>query len=76
MGGWDDFTSGLRDIGGMAGSVFDKVASGPMHIFDTGAGVVTHTEDKLSDTITGVSSNLSMPLIIGGIVVLVIMMKK
>ena len=76
MGGWDDFTSGLKDIGGMLGSTFDKIESVPMHYFDKTADVVTHTEDKLSDTITGVSSNLSMPLIIWGIVVLIVMMKK
>lgn len=76
MGGWDDFIGGLKDVGGVIGGVFDKVNSTPMHLIDKGADVITHTEDTLGGTISNVSSNLSMPLLVGGVVVLVILMKK
>jgi hypothetical protein len=58
MGGWDDFIGGLKDVGGVIGGVFDKVNSGPMHLIDKGADVITHTEDTLGGTISNVSSNL------------------
>ena len=76
MTGWNDFIGGLKDFGGVVGGVYDKIQSGPMHILDTGAGVITHTEDTLASTLSNVSSNLSLPLLVGGVVVLVIFMKK
>jgi len=76
MTGWDDFMGGLKDLGGALGSTYDKIQSGPMHIFDKGADVITHTEDTLWNTLSNLSSNLSLPLLVGGAVVLVILMKK
>jgi hypothetical protein len=76
MGGWDDFIGGLKDVGGVIGGVFDKVDSVPLHLIDKGADVITHTEDTVGNTLTNVSSNLSIPLMVGGVVVLVILMKK
>ena len=53
------------------------------HLIDAGEHVITHTEDKVSATINHTTdalgsffSSLSMPLMIGGAVVLVIILKK
>jgi hypothetical protein len=83
MGGWDDFLGGLKGITDIVGGVVEKVESPVNHFIDAGDHIITHTEDKISDTIdhtedslSGVLKNLSMPLMIGGAVVLVILLKK
>jgi hypothetical protein len=83
MGGWDDFIGGLKDITGVIGGVVEKVEAPVNHIIDAGDHIITHTEDKIADTIdhtedslSGVLKNLSMPLMIGGAVVLIILLKK
>jgi len=83
MGGWDDFLGGLRGITDIVGGVVEKVESPVNHFIDAGDHIITHTEDKISDTIDhttdslgGVLKNLSMPLMIGGSVVSVILLKK
>jgi len=83
MGGWDDFIGGLNDLGGVFTGIVEKVEAPVNRIIDTGDHIITHTEDKIADTIdhtedslSGVLKNLSMPLMIGGAVVLVILLKK
>ena len=83
MGGWDDFVGGLRDITGVIGGVIQTTQAPINHLIDAGDHIITHTEDKISDTInhtedslSGVLKNLSTPLLIGGAVVLMIMLKK
>jgi hypothetical protein len=83
MGGWDDFIGGLKDITGVVGSVIGQTQAPITHLIDAGDHIITHTEDKISDTIDhtedslgGVLKNLSMPLMIGGAVVLIILLKK
>ena len=83
MGGWDDFIGGLNDISKIAVGIVNTTQAPINHLIDAGERVVTHTEDKISDTIDHTTdglgnlfSNLSMPLMIGGAVVLVILLKK
>lgn len=66
----------LTGVVNFTGQQINKITDLPKDTLHTMSNVETNLINKGSDTLNNVSKNLSMPLVIGGVAVLVILLSK
>jgi len=82
MGFWDTITSSFGKVvdywgtGGLARTVIERGSDVVNNTVDKVGGVVNNTVNKAGDTLSGLASSLSLPLLVGGAAVLLIVISR